>query len=53
MDPNTVAALEVLKLALHIVRLAMEGQTVEQRAEMWRWYVDDTRRLRKFLKLDE
>lgn len=45
--------LVILELALKIVLLAMEGQTPEQRAKMWDWYVTDVEKFRKLLKLDE
>ena len=43
----------IIELALRIVLLAMEGQTPEQRAKMWDFYLKDLEWWRKFLKLDE
>ena len=43
----------IIELALRIVLLAMEGQTPEQRAKMWDWYITDVEHWRKFLKLDD
>lgn len=44
--------LTILELALKIVLTAMEGQTPEQRATMWGWYIKDVEALRKLLHLD-
>jgi hypothetical protein len=44
--------LTILELALKIVLLAMEGQTPEQRAKMWDWYIHDIEWLRKAVGLD-
>jgi len=43
----------IIELALEIVKLAMEGQPPDVRAQMWRWHVEDMARLRKLLGLDE
>lgn len=45
--------LVILELALKIVLLAMEGQTPEQRAKMWDWYIQDVSALRRFLGIDQ
>lgn len=42
--------LEILAAFLRIVELAMEGQTPEQRAKMWDWYIEDIEVTRKWLK---
>jgi hypothetical protein len=43
--------IEAILLAfLKIVELAMEGQTPEQRAKMWDWYIEDMENFRKWLK---
>jgi hypothetical protein len=42
----------IVELALEIVKLAMEGQSIEQRQRMWEWYIEDVTKLRKLLKLD-
>lgn len=52
MDPITAAfnfGAEVAKL----LQVAMLGQTAEQKAKMWDWFITDTARVRKFLKMDE
>jgi len=46
------AALRIVALALEIVKLAMEGQSIEQRQKMWEWYIQDVAFWRKLLKLD-
>lgn len=43
--------LTIIELALKIVLLAMEGQTPEQRAKMWEWYIRDIENLRKLVGL--
>lgn len=43
---------QIIVLILQIVKLAMEGQSPEQRQKMWDWYVRDVERWRKWLKLD-
>lgn len=45
--------LRIIELCLEIVLEAMRGQTPEQRAQMWTWYVEDIARWRRLLKLDE
>jgi hypothetical protein len=42
----------IVELTLEIVKLAMEGQSIEQRQRMWEWYIEDVTKLRKLLKLD-
>jgi hypothetical protein len=44
--------LTIIELLLKIVVLAMEGQTPEQRATIWGWYIKDVEAWRKLLKLD-
>jgi hypothetical protein len=46
------AALVVLELLLKIVLTAMEGQTPEQRATMWDWYIQDVKWWRTKLGLE-
>lgn len=43
----------ILELLLKILLTAMEGQSPEQRAKMWEWYIKDVERWRKWLRLDE
>lgn len=42
--------LRIIELALEIVKLAMEGQTPEQRAKLWAWYIEDAEKFREFFK---
>ncbi len=44
--------LRIIELLLEVVKLAMEGQTLEQRQKMWDWYIKDVERWRRLLKLD-
>lgn len=41
-----------LELLLQIVLTAMEGQTPEQRKQIWDWYIEDIKWWRKALKID-
>ena len=43
----------IIELALEIVLEAMKGQTAEQRAQMWDWYIKDVSKWRKFLGIDK
>lgn len=45
--------LTIIELILKIVLAAMEGQTPEQRKQMWDWHIADVARWRKLLKLDD
>lgn len=47
-----IPGLAVIELLLKIVLTAMEGQSAEQRAKMWEWYITDMERVRKWMKLD-
>ena len=52
MDPITAfvnLATELTKL----ITVAMEGQTPEQRATIWAWYIKDVEWWRKTLKIDQ
>lgn len=48
-----IPGLAVIELLLKIVLTAMEGQSVEQRSQMWGWYIKDVEWWRKQLKLDD
>lgn len=41
---------EIVKLVLEIVKLAMEGQPPDVRAELWRLYLEDVKAWRAFWK---
>ncbi len=43
----------IIELVLRIVLAAMEGQTPEQRAIMWGWYIKDVEWWRRVLKIDK
>ena len=45
--------LGIIELLLKIVLAAMEGQTPEQRAKMWDWYISDVTWWRRVLKIDK
>ncbi len=40
--------LRIVELMLEIVKLAMEGQDIEQRQRMWAWYIEDVEKWRAF-----
>ena len=50
MSPETFAVL--VTQILRVVELAMEGQTPEQRRQLWDWYIADIQWWRKALKID-
>lgn len=45
--------LTIVELVLRIVLAAMEGQSPEQKKQMWDWYIEDVKFWRRLLKLDE
>ncbi len=47
-EPVILAICETIRLALEVTKIAMEGQTAEQRAKLWQWYIDDMSAWRKF-----
>jgi len=49
MDPLT-AALQLANTVAEIVKLAIEGQPAEVKAELWRQYLEDAKAFRAFLK---
>ncbi len=51
MDPLTAFANLVTELT-KLVAVIVEGQTPEQRAKFWDWYIADVERWRKLFKLD-
>lgn len=51
MDPVTAFALAAKAIAEMIGKL-VDGQTPEQKAQMWTWWVEDQTRWRRWLKLD-
>ena len=50
--PEPLPGLSILELLLQIVKLAMEGQTVDQRKQMWDWYIKDVQWWRTHLGID-
>lgn len=47
-----IPGLRIIELLLEIVLEAMRGQTPEQKAKMWDFYIRDLEWWRRFLKLD-
>lgn len=52
MDPLTAAANLITALTTLVTKV-MEGQTPEQRKQLWDWYIADVARWRKWFKLDD
>lgn len=44
---------KIIELILQIVLQTMEGQTPEQRKQIWDWHIEDVKRWRKIFKMDE
>lgn len=51
MDPLTAYALLAKALAELITKM-IDGQTPEQKAQIWAWFIADQERWRKWLHLD-
>lgn len=51
MDPITATALAVKAVAELLCEM-IKGQGPEEKAQMWKWYVEDMERFRKFWKID-
>ncbi len=51
MDPVTAVAL-MIKAIAEMVTEMVKGQTPEEKAKIWQWWLDDQARWRKFFKLD-
>jgi len=51
MDPITAAANLITEIT-KLVTVIIEGQTPEQRQQIWQWYIEDRERIRKWFKLD-
>lgn len=52
MDPITAAA-NLITALTKLVTVVMEGQTPEQRKQLWDWYLADVAWWRKKLKIDD
>lgn len=52
MDPLTAAA-NLITALTKLVTVVMEGQTPEQRKQLWDWYIADVARWRKWFHLDD
>ncbi len=48
-----IAVAEVIKAITELAKVMIEGQSPEQRAKMWQWYIDDVERWRSLLGLDK
>ena len=51
MDPLTVFA-ELAVAITNLVTEMVKGQTPEQKAIIWQWYIEDHKRWRAFFKVD-
>ena len=52
MDPLTAAA-NLITALTKLVTVVMEGQTPEQRKQLWDWYLEDVKAWRKLFHLGE
>ena len=52
MDPITAAA-NLIAAITNLVTKVMEGQTPEQRKQLWDWYIADVAKWRKLFHLDD
>jgi hypothetical protein len=52
MDPIT-AAVELITAITNLVTKIVDGQTPEQRKQIWDWYIQDRENIRKLLKIDQ
>lgn len=48
-----VAICEAVKAICGVVEKAMDGQSAEQKAKMWQWYVDDVTAWRRLWGLEK
>lgn len=51
MDPITAFANLVTEIT-KLVNTVLEGQTPEQKKQIWDWYIEDQKRWRRLFKLD-
>ncbi len=51
MDPYTTAVLALFTLGLEVAKIAMDGQPVDVKAQLWREYAADADRVRHFFGL--
>ena len=52
MDPITAFAQVVIAITNMVTKI-VEGQTPEQKKQLWDWYIADVARWRKFFKVDD
>lgn len=52
MDPITALA-NLITALTKLVTVIVEGQTPEQKKQIWDWYIEDVKRWRKLFHLDE
>lgn len=52
MDPLTALALATKAVAEMITEI-VKGQTPEQRAQVWAWWIEDQTRWRKLFKISD
>lgn len=52
MDPLTALA-NLITALTNLVAKVVDGQTPEQRKQIWDWYIHDVERWRKRFKLDD
>lgn len=52
MDPLTAVA-NLITALTKLITVMAEGQTPEQRQQLWDWYIADVKRWRKLFRLDD
>ncbi len=52
MDPVTALA-AMIEALTKLVTVIVEGQTPDQKKQIWDWYIADVARWRKAFKIDE
>ena len=54
MGEGVIIAVTALVTAItELAKVMIEGQSPEQRAKMWQWYIDDVERWRSLIGLDK
>ncbi len=51
MTPDVIAAM--LTACFNMVSKIVDGQTPDQKAQIWQWFIDDQTKLRKFFHIGE
>jgi len=52
VDPITAWA-QAVKAIAEMITEVVKGQSPEAKAQIWEWWIEDQKRWRKFLKIDD